>query len=701
MELTQIAHSILRERYLDEGEQPEDRFRLIAKTVAQGETIREDQILAEQKFYDIISQLRFIPNSPTIANIKREKGCLSACFVMSPDDNLESIMQVCNDAAMTEKWGGGIGFGLGRLRPRGASIQSVHGVACGPINVMRIYARVGDVLTQGSFRLGAHMAQMPVTHPDIFEFIRCKEEGEFSNFNISVQVSDSFMEAVRTKAMWSLYDPRYRVKVSEVRATDIWNAICESAWRTGDPGLVFIDRVHETAPNPSLGEILSSNPCGEEFLEDYGNCCLGSISLSAHLKSEGLDYSLLRETVELGVRFLDDVTNINKFPIPKQAEVNRLTRRIGLGVMGWADTLDYMGIVYGSEESLDLAQEVGSLMKEWAIEASKKLAVERGSYPLDSGEGMRNSSVTTIAPTGTISRLAGCSSGIEPQYGLAWESNILWTDDETSRLSTVDAPLYLRERMTDAQLRTLLDTNPNGRRDYLRSIGLEADHLVTAHEIEPMAHVLMQAAWQESYATNSVSKTVNLEENATIQDVGEVYQIAWETGCKATTVYRDGSKSQQVLYSSSPKQVEESGAVKELPKVMDAQRHTIATGHGNLHVNVSLEAGRPAEIFLNHGKSGRCQAANTEALARVVSIALSSGVPVDELGYTLKGITCCPSFDQGKMIRSIPDALAQVLLGDEIDISTDTSGDCVKCGGDTIAENGCHTCRSCGYSICD
>ena len=392
--LTENANSILSLRYLQEGETPEDMFRRVANAVAEGErnyggedSIKEYAV----KFYEMMNNVYFLPNSPTLVNAGRDaRGSLSACFTMSPEDTAESILQVGNDACMVEKWGGGIGFGFSNLRPKGDKISTTHGIACGPVAVMKYYSEGGILLTQGSFRSGAHMGQLHISHPDIMEFILCKtginKEG-LKNFNISVQIPDSFMQQLKSNPddIFPLVNPRDGTMHSTTTYQEIWDAICESAWATGDPGVVFLDRIHQTQPNPQLGNIQTSNPCGEEFLEDYGNCCLGSINLSEFVTTDGhdIDWEDLEEIIELSVRFLDDVIEINTFPmgVPKLRETNLKTRRIGLGVMGWADMLIKRGIPYDAPAAIDLADQVGDFIKNTALKFSGDLAQVRGAFP--------------------------------------------------------------------------------------------------------------------------------------------------------------------------------------------------------------------------------------------------------------------------------------------------------------------------------
>ena len=371
-------------------EDPDGLFHRVSNAVAGGEKPEVRQIWAA-RFYDLMTSLKFLPNSPTLVNAGTGgRGCLSACFVVSPDDNMNSIMQVASDAAMIEKWGGGIGFGFSRLRPKSDRIATTHGEACGPIAVMKLYSSVGATLTQGAFRLGAHMGQLNITHPDVREFIHCKDNDDtLANFNISVQITDDFMRAVDNDEDWTFYNPRdtgsgpMNEAAGTVRARDLWREICESAWKTGDPGVVFMDRVWDTQPNPQMGDIQTSNPCGEEFLENYGNCCLGSINLDKHIApgGENFDWDSLGYTVRTAVRFLDDVIEVNQFPMPKLREVNLATRRIGLGVMGWADALIRMGIPYDSPDALELTEKVAGFISRYRVGRVGAAGVRAGAVP--------------------------------------------------------------------------------------------------------------------------------------------------------------------------------------------------------------------------------------------------------------------------------------------------------------------------------
>ena len=772
--LSENARVILEQRYLrkDEDGNPTETavelFRRVARAVAQGES-EPVRTIWENRFYELLASLKFLPNSPTLVNAGTGRGCLSACFVVTPDDNMESIMEVAHDAAMIEKWGGGIGFGFSKLRPRNDMIKTTHGHACGPIAVMKLYSAVGATLTQGAFRLGAHMGQLRDSHPDIREFITCKDgDDTLQNFNISVQITDAFMEAVRDDADWHLINPRdegsgpAEVVVETVRARDLWNEIAQSAWKTGDPGVVFMDRVWETAPNPQMGRIETSNPCGEEFLENYGNCCLGSINLDGHVVDGAFDWKSLEETVRTSVRFLDDVINVNTFPLPKLREINLATRRIGLGVMGWADALVRMNIPYDSQEGLDLADELGGFIERIAWDESANLARERGPFPEYERSALkerglppvRNSSIITIAPTGTISRLAGCSSGIEPHFALAWWSNVLWKDHEGSSSRLLDAPVSITESLRtelggDARVRQVLEQiteNPEGAESVLKDHGLNPAIYRTSMAISPEAHVRMQAAWQK-HVTNSVSKTINLPNSATVDDVREAYELAWETGCKAVTVYRDGSKSMQVLETRSDSTDVDDVVADQSRLLIPRERPTsvagvtdrVRTGHGNMYVTITFdEDGKPFEVFTTLGKAGGCDSANLEAVSRLVSLALRSGIDPDQIVAHLQGITCCPAWDGGTLIRSAPDAMAHTLVNHihaahhavvgpsekqqstivqpglfpstrQPNVSSNGNGHalppsgarCPKCSGRLIPQEGCLNCLDCGYSKCE
>ncbi|MFL2803724.1 MAG: adenosylcobalamin-dependent ribonucleoside-diphosphate reductase [Dehalococcoidia bacterium] len=765
--LSDNARFIIEKRYLQRDksgnpfEDADGLFHRVANAVSLGADAPKQQEYANL-YYDLMSSLKFLPNSPTLVNAGTDRGCLSACFVVSPEDNIQSIMKIANDAAMIEKWGGGIGFGLSDLRPKQDKIATTHGQACGPIAVMKLYSAVGATLTQGAFRLGAHMGQLIITHPDIKEFIHCKDDDDtLQNFNISVQITDEFMNAVKDDLDIHLVNPRDTGNgpsndvVSTVNARELWNEITESAWKTGDPGVVFIDRVWETAPNPQMGKIKTSNPCGEEFLENYGNCCLGSINLDLHIKDGDFDWESLEHTTRTAVRFLNDVIEVNSFPLPKLRETNLNTRRIGLGVMGWADALVRMGLPYDSQGALDLADKLGEFLNSTAWDESANVASERGPFPEYEGsalkeQGMppvRNSSVITIAPTGTISRIAGCSSGIEPHFAMAWWSNVLWQDHEGASSRLLDAPISITQSLEQAlgseqAVREVLEKiveDPENAEKIMGDHGINSDVFRTSMRVSAEAHIKMQSIWQK-HVTNSVSKTINLPNSATIQDVKDAYMLAWETGCKAVTVYRDGSKSMQVLETGSTKSSDKSDAIdlvktpRKRPSSLTGITDRIRTGHGTMFVTINFdEEGNPFEVFANLGKSGGSDSAYLQAIARLASMSLRAGVEPDQIVDQLRGITDEPAWDGGTLVRSAPDAIAIALnrhISDNVDkddvsvdavsvatqielisstkkeVNTNFQNEqnaiiCPDCPSVLINQEGCLSCVDCGYSKCE
>ncbi len=751
-ELSSNALTVLEARYLGSGEEPKDLYLRVAKAIAEGEKPRDRKRWTE-RFYNLMASLRFQPNSPTLVNAGTGRGCLSACFVVSPEDTMESIMQVAHDAAMIEKWGGGIGFGFSKLRPRNDKISTIQGSACGPVAVMKLYSKVGETLTQGAFRLGAHMGQLAISHPDIREFIHCKDNDDtISNFNISVQITDEFMEAVDKDKNWNLVNPRDGKIVETISARDLWDELCESAWKTGDPGVVFMDRVWETQPNSQLGWIQTSNPCGEEFLENYGNCCLGSIDLSRHLNedSTGFDWKALEETVRIAVRFLDDVIEVNSFPLPQLREINLATRRIGLGVMGWADALLRLKIPYDSEEALKKAEAVGKFLWDAAWDESAGLAKERGPFPEYERSALkerghppvRNSSVLTIAPTGTISRIAGCSSGIEPHFAIAWWSNVLWKDQTGTNTRLLDAPASVwevleREIGGNEKAREVLQLVANTKdtaaaQEILASYGMDPSLFRTSMTVSPEAHVRMQAIWQE-YTSNSVSKTINLPSQATVSDVRDAFYLAWKTGCKAVTAYRDGSKSMQVLETGEKEKEGEKPqrllVPRQRPGMVKGITERVRTGHGNVYITINFdEEEHPFEVFTTVGKAGGCDSAQMEAITRLISLALRSGIDPVQIIEQLRGITCCPAWDEGVLVRSTADAVALTLgrhftSEGTLPVAAESNGRtaqlglfakggqnghqwvssarCPDCGGFMIPQEGCLHCQDCGYNRCE
>ncbi|MEM3626411.1 MAG: vitamin B12-dependent ribonucleotide reductase [Candidatus Bathyarchaeia archaeon] len=558
--LTVNALEVLRRRYLlkDEEERivetPSQMFRRIAGAIAKvDEQYGANSEKSEKIFYDMMAKLEFLPNSPTLFNAGTELGQLSACFVLPVEDSLESIFTAVKNMALIEKTGGGVGFDFSRLRPKGDIVKSTKGVASGPVSFMRIFDVATEVIKAGGRRRGAMMGILRVDHPDIIEFITSKTRaGSLSNFNISVAVTDDFMKTLEEDGEYWLINPRNEGKVKSLRAKDVWDLIAKSAWESGDPGVIFIDEINRHNPTPQIGRIEATNPCGEQPLLPYESCNLGSINLSRMVEYDEINWEKLRETIRNAVHFLDNVIDANKYPLKEIEAITKANRKIGLGVMGFADMLIKLGVRYDSDEALQLAEKLMHFIQEEARRKSVEIAEERGSFPnfeksvwKDKYSALRNATVTTIAPTGTISIIAGCSSGIEPIFAISFIRNVLGGTRlfETNPLFEITAKErgFYNARLLEEIAKTGSVQKIDGVPDDVKQI------FVTALDIEPEWHVKMQAAFQK-YTDNAVSKTVNLPTDATVEDVRKVYELAWKLKCKGVTVFRYGSKPEQVLY---------------------------------------------------------------------------------------------------------------------------------------------------------
>ncbi|MBU4139376.1 MAG: adenosylcobalamin-dependent ribonucleoside-diphosphate reductase [Euryarchaeota archaeon] len=549
LKLSVNAVRVLQRRYLLKDykgggiETPLELFRRIGRAVALDPE-------SEEEFLKILSNLEFLPNSPTLMNAGTDMGQLSACFVIPVEDSLTSIFDAVKNMALIQQSGGGTGFSFSNLRPSGDIVRTTHGVASGPVSFLRVFDIATDVIKQGGKRRGANMGILRADHPDIIEFITSKtKEGSLTNFNISVAVDDRFMNAVRDDGEYELINPRNREVVKKVSARDIWNLIITMAWRNGDPGIIFIDEINRHNPTPQVGMMESTNPCGEQPLLPYESCNLGSINLAKMVKDGSIDREKLEKTINIAVKFLDNVIDINKYPLLQTEAITKANRKTGLGVMGFADMLVQLGIPYNSEEGLKTGEEVMSFIREKSHAMSERLAEERGAFPNFQGsiykKPMRNATVTTVAPTGTISIIAGCSSGIEPLFAISFVRNVM----EGTKLLEVnpyfeaiakERGFYSEELMMKiAKHGTLagIDKVP----DDVKRV------FVTAFDVAPEWHVRMQAAFQK-HCDNAVSKTINFPNDVDIKEVEKAYMLAYELKCKGITVYRYGSKAQQVLY---------------------------------------------------------------------------------------------------------------------------------------------------------
>ena len=558
--LTVNALEVLRQRYLlrDENEKivesPDQLFSRVAKAVAASDRrYGENMGQTEQVFYRMMSQLEFVPNTPTLFNAGTQLGQLSACFVLPVEDSLEGIFNAAKNMALIEQSGGGVGFDFSRLRPKGDIVRSTKGVASGPVSFMRIFDTGTEIIKAGGKRRGAMMAVLRVDHPDVLEFITSKQQpGFLSNFNISVAVTDDFMKALNEGEEYWLVNPRNKEKTKKLIAREVWNLMAKSAWMSGDPGVIFIDEINRHNPTPLVGKIESTNPCGEQPLLPYESCNLGSINLSRMVEDGKVDWKKLREIVRNAVHFLDNVIDANKYPLKEIEQITLANRKIGLGVMGFADMLIKLGVPYDTEEALNLGQQVMEFIETEGHRKSVELGEERGSFPNFEGSiwkekhsAMRNATVTTVAPTGTISIIAGCSSGIEPIFAISFIRNVLGGTRlfETNPLfeSMAKERGFYSAKLLEEIARTGSAQKVDGLPEDMKRL------FITALDIKPEWHVKMQAAFQK-YTDNAVSKTANLPTEATVEDIRGIYELAWKLKCKGVTAFRYGSKPEQVLY---------------------------------------------------------------------------------------------------------------------------------------------------------
>ena len=761
------ALTVLKARYLKKDEtgkvteKPRDMFLRVAKVVAGTEDIPGSGNMTNRiqtLFYNMMASGEFLPNSPTLMNAGRELGQLSACFVLPVEDSMDSIFQAVKDAALIHKSGGGTGFSFSRLRPKNDVVRTTRGISSGPVSFMDVFDSATETIKQGGTRRGANMGILRVDHPDIREFITCKRDrGRFTNFNLSVAVTDEFMESVKADSLYNLVNPRTGEITCQEKARDVFNFIVENAHAIGDPGIIFIDRINEKNPLKHLGEIESTNPCGEQPLLPYESCNLGSINLSLMVtECNGktvIDWELLGRVTHLAVRFLDNIIDINRFPLETIAEATRKTRKIGLGVMGFADMLIRLGIPYDSEDGEKTAEHVMEFIDSESKAESRHLAELRGPFPAFKGSSydlngeppLRNASTTTIAPTGTISIIASCSSGIEPLFALAYKRHVLDGKKLTEfhpifktmaeKAGILVETGFKPDSTFDNQLSELAElpsiSHISGIPDSFKRI------FRTSYDIPVEWHIRIQGAFQR-HTDNSVSKTINFPRNATVQDISSAYLQAYETGLKGITVYRDGSREQQVLTAHHTTST--TGETRKIhhikprsrPSITRGETEKMITGCGNLYVTVNHDDAGLCEVFCQMGRSGGCTSSQSEAISRLISLALRSGVKLEEIVSQLKGIRCpSPIWHNGKLNLSCSDAIATALsrylkhseknpVSTDIPVFTkdsdlmelgettvagqrlkgDMVGVCPDCGGVLEYAEGCMVCRLCGFSKC-
>ncbi len=755
VELSTNAKVVLERRYLrkdKEGnpvETPEDLFRRVAQFIASAEKIynqKADIKAVEEEFYELMTNLEFLPNSPTLMNAGRQIGQLSACFVLPVADSMESIFDAVKHTAMIHKSGGGTGFSFTRLRPESDRVGSTGGVASGPVSFIKAFDAATDVIKQGGMRRGANMGILNVDHPDIMSFVTAKEDNDIlNNFNLSVAATEAFMEAVEKGTSYDMFNPRTKEVEGKLDAREVFDKMVDRAWGNGDPGVVFLDRINRDNPTPHLGDIESTNPCGEQPLLPYESCNLGSINLAKMIGEEDgspvIDWGKLNRVVWTCVRFLDNVIDMNQFPLPEIEDMTKSTRKIGLGVMGFADMLIRLGVPYDSNDALRIGGEVMGFVDTEAKNASIKLAEERGSFPKFKGSiydkpkapKVRNATRTTIAPTGTLSIIANCSSGIEPLFALSYFRQIL-DNDKLVEVNPIFEEVARKEDFySDDLMAKLAETGKirgmEGVPEWVQEV------FVISHDIDPETHIKMQAAFQR-HTDNAVSKTINFPNSATRDDVANAYMLAYSEGCKGVTIYRDGSRDVQVLNIAG--KAEEAVEVPETPGMMTPRdrpnvtfgvTEKMTTGCGTLYITINSDEQGICEVFTSLGKSGGCAAAQLEAVARLISMSLRAGMGAETVAKHLKGIRC-PSiaWAGGHAVLSCADAIGTVLErqmkhaltpraipqngdGDYETVSNNggnngtsnfgvMGGQCPECGGLLVFQEGCHICHGCGYTKC-
>lgn len=754
MKLTKNALTVLKKRYFkkdDNGNVCENWDQMINRV---SDNISGGDKEKQKRYYNLLDSGNFLPNSPTLMNAGNDLQQLSACFVLPIEDSMEGIFNSIKNAALIHKSGGGTGFSFSRLREANARVRSTNGVSSGPISFLKVFNSATDAVKQGGTRRGANMAILNVNHPQILEFIKSKENlSELTNFNISVAITEDFMQALSADSDYELISPHTGKIKGKLPAREVFDLIVEMAHKNGEPGIIYLDNINEHNPTPHIGDIESTNPCGEQPLLPNEACNLGSINLTNLVYDGEIDWSELKEVVYQSVEFLDDVIDQSLFPLPEIDKMVKSNRKIGLGIMGWADLLYQLEIPYDSEEALSLAEKVMEFIDYHAKEYSSILADKLGAFPNFKNsiyeqktlirqnnnknwqnlkdtlakKGIRNATVTTIAPTGTISMIANTSGGIEPQFSLVYVKNVM--DGEKLlyinpyfKKAMKEKGLYskkLMEKIAKAGSVAEIDEIP----EDLKKI------FVTSHDIAPEWHIRMQAAFQK-YTDNAVSKTINFPHTAKKEDVKIAYELAYKLNCKGITVYRDGSRDNQVLNVGSDKEkVTEKAkngiSPRKRPEIISGTTQKIETGCGHLYITINSDNNGAFEVFTQMGKVGGCASAQLEAIARLISLCLRSNINLDSLIRQLQGIRCpSPMWHKGKRITSCGDAIAKALINfkkiknkkiaetkqlNGHDKEKETSNNlkqnkifslCPDCGGQIEHAEGCLKCQACGWSKC-
>jgi len=777
-DMSENAIKVLEKRYLKKQdgkpvEKPIDMFRRVANNIAQADArygAMSGRIAkTEEEFFHLMASRDFLPNSPCLMNAGRDFQQLSACFVLPVEDSIEGIFETIKHQAVIHQSGGGTGFSFSKLRPKGSLVKTTHGVASGPVSFMRIFNLATEIVKQGGTRRGANMGILRVDHPDVLQFIKLKENmNEMRNFNISVAVTEKFMQALAKRGSYELIDPHTNKPVGMQDAQQIWDLLVHHAWLTGDPGVLFIDRANETNPAKHVETLEATNPCGEQWLAGYDSCNLGSISLQRFVKRTktgkvAVDWPRLKRIVTQSAHFLDNVIDMNKYPIQQIADKTLSNRRIGLGVMGFADFLIELEIPYNSKEGLAMGKRVMKFVQDTVYDASSALGKARGNFPNYPGSEfekkgipMRNVARTTIAPTGTISMIADCSSGLEPLFAIVFTKTVM---DGTSLVYVHPAFEALAKKEGWYSKELMEKIAYEGSIQKFNEIPDKWKKVfVTASDCSPEDHVRMQAAFQE-HVDNAISKTVNFPLTATEADVRKVYNMAYELGCKGVTIFRDGCRDEQVLTTGktvlngshapktqvTPVVVAPSGdglAPRSRPEVLKGTTYKVNTPYGSLYITINDdEQNRPFEVFATIGKNGGFFAAQSESICRLVSLALRTGVSPEEVVDQIKGIRGPDvSWHDGGQILSLPDAIAKILekhitrdqqkldlkIEDPVQKVSNGNGNgvivgngngnvykrknsiantgyapaCPDCGTMLAIEEGCMKCHACGFSKC-
>jgi len=715
-ELTKAAETVLERRYYLKGvdgqalENWETLCRRVADAVADVDRERDDYETLRDSFFNMIYHLDFLPNSPCLMNAGTDLGQLSACFVLPIEDSMDGIFSSIRNGALVHKTGGGTGYSFSRLRPKNSAVQSTQGVASGPLSFAAVFDAATETIKQGGKRRGANMGVLQVDHPDIMEFISAKEDQtRFTNFNFSVAITDSFMNAVKTGQDYDLIDPSNGNVVETLNAAVVFDKIIDLAWHNGEPGVLFIDAANRSNSTPQLGDFEATNPCGEQWLLPYESCNLGSINLGRYVNGQEIDWERLTRTVQLSVRFLDNVIDCNRFPIPEIAEMTQKTRKVGLGIMGMHDMLIQLEVPYGSEKGRNASAQVMQFIRDEAEKASAKLAEMKGPFPAYDKKfnfypPRRNAALTSIQPTGTVSMIADCASGCEPYFSIVMIKNVM-DGDKLLMVNKHFEDVARREEFYSDELMNKVAESGT-------VVGLEEipeqwqDIFRTAQDISPDDHIRMQGALQSSGVDSSISKTINLPSSATKDDVRFSYELAFELGCKGLTVYRDGSRDSQVLNAGKETEekmttvVSSQGIVrkKKLPDMLSAKRYRLKDANENtIYLIVCFDDDEnPMEVFAKFPFDNRVDLKDKSTMwtttCRLASLALRYQIPMDEVIKQLDR-------SSGHML-DLPAQLGKLLKSFMAGTQRGFSSSCPECTGKLIFEEGCEVCHDCGYSKC-